>query len=101
MVPVEARSCTDLLCLLIFFAAIGTMCFFGIDGFMNGNPNKLFAPLDAANNFCGFDDDYKDYPFLWVKLSDAGMSVNSIFNTAVCVKSCPKTGELTECKTNS
>jgi len=101
MVPADARSCTDFFCLLVFFAAVGTMCFFGIDGLMNGNPNKLFAPLDAANNFCGIDEEFADYPFLWVKLSGAGLDIKGIFDTGVCVKTCPQKDEVTDCKINA
>ena len=47
------RGCNDVLCLLLFFAFLGSMGFLTFYGYQNGNVAKLIAPLDADNNFCG------------------------------------------------
>jgi len=59
---------------------------FGMYGFIKGEPKKLFAPLDASNNFCGVGD-YKDFPRMTINLKKA--TVNEIFGNSECVKECP------------
>lgn len=46
------------------------------------------APLDAANNFCGFED-MKGYPNLLLTDFSSIKNPVSILGTGVCVKECP------------
>ena len=57
----RSRGCTDCLCVLIFFAFITAMGACTVYGFKNGQVNRLTAPIDANNNFCGFGK-MKGYP---------------------------------------
>lgn len=103
---VEDRGCTDILCLLIFMAFIGTMGVCTYYGYKNGNIDKYFAPLDGRDKFCGIDDGedkYKDYPYLYfTKIEDNPNSYAQIFQYAVCVKKCPvKQSRLIECHPES
>lgn len=82
------RSCTDILCLVIFWAFIAGMGFCAIKGSKEGQFDKLIAPLDAAKNFCGIGD-YADYPkLLMTDYSSVNMPL-SILGTGVCIKECP------------
>lgn len=82
------RGCTDILCLLIFWAFIGAMVFLTGFGFKNGQINKLTAPIDASGNFCGFGD-MKDYPKM-ILANFHAYPLTKIPNTGLCVKECPK-----------
>ena len=62
--------------------------------YANGDVNKLTAPLDAANNFCGVDD-YIDYPFLYLTDLD-DINLNEIFTSGICVSTCPETTDISE-----
>lgn len=65
--PRVNRKCTNLLCYIIFVVFNLTMFSFAIYGYINGNPGKLMAPLDADANFCGYTEGYQNYPYgyLW------------------------------------
>ena len=60
------RGCTDLFCLIVFLAFMGTMMGLTIHGFIEGNPEKFVAPYDRSGKFCGHDDGVKDYPYLYM-----------------------------------
>ena len=54
-VPTEDRSCTDILCCLLFIAAIAAfLSIFGI-GIHNGKPKMIFAVWDSSGRPCGMD----------------------------------------------
>lgn len=97
------RCCTDILCLAIFWAFIGAMIYGTWYGFHNGQINKLTAPIDADNNFCGFGE-MKDYPRMILtnfQLTEA----TDILKSGVCIKKCPSTDDTGafaegECKSN-
>lgn len=50
--PKENRSCTDILC-LILFVAFGVACgIIGVYAFENGNPSLLAQPYDPDHKPC-------------------------------------------------
>ena len=55
------RRCTDILCCILFLAFVGGMFAATINGYVQGNPGKLFAPIDGDNKICGYTDGYEDY----------------------------------------
>lgn len=87
---VDDRSCTDLLCLLVFILFLGSMGFCTDYGIKNGDIDKMIAPIDGNGNFCGIDD-YADYSNLY--FTYLGVDIDEIFDSAVCVKSCPSYGD--------
>lgn len=97
------RCCTDWPCLALFWAFIGAMVYATMYGYANGQVDKLTAPIDGANNFCGFGD-YKDYKKMMLT-SFSIMDGAGILRSGVCVKACPdkvaplKEGE--DCKGNA
>lgn len=90
-IPTEKhRRCTDLLCCLIFVAFIVYMGVETVYGYVNGNIDKLLAPIDGNGQICGFTDTVKDYPYLYIDdISTASADPLKFFNYGVCVKSCP------------
>jgi len=56
------------------------------------------APVDADGNLCGFTDETRDYPHLYLyDLEGAIDDTRSMFDYGVCVKTCPTVDSLIEC----
>lgn len=62
---------------------------------MNGDVHKLYAPIDGDNHLCGYgadnaviDGEFRTYNKLFISNLKA-TSVQSIFESGVCVESCP------------
>jgi hypothetical protein len=101
----DDRGCTDILCLIIFFAFLGSMGFLTSFAHKNGNTDLMFASFDGDKIMCGFDeknvrlnpdDEYFEYTKLFLSdltfVNGRGLSgINKIFDSSVCVKECPKT----------
>ena len=82
------RGCTDLFCLIVFLAFMGTMMGLTIHGFIEGNPEKFVAPFDLKGQFCGHDESVVDYPYLYMPNLGTD-SPRDILNSGVCVDECP------------
>lgn len=93
------RSCTDILCLVIFWAFVGSMVFLTSYGLKNGQYDRLMAPLDKDNNFCGFTNpdgaDMTGYPKL-ILTSYVSSNPIDILKSGVCVKTCPSKADAAE-----
>ena len=86
---VRDRPMTDIFCFLMFISYLFVMLYVSFYGMTNGNIRKLMAPLDRNHKFCGFDE-YRDYPNLYVAHGNfTSKSIEEMFNTAICVWSCP------------
>jgi len=85
----EGRSCTDILCLIIFLVFLGAMVVATDYGLENGNIQKLLAPIDGQGKFCGITPGYEDHKYLYLR-NLVGNPIK-IFLGAVCVKECPTT----------
>lgn len=92
----EQRGCTDIPFLIVFWIGMGAMLFLGVDGLMKGNPAKLLAPLDGDDMFCGVSPGYEEYGQLFIPLK--GANLLKLFESAVCVKECPKKDVASVCK---
>ena len=105
----KSRRCTDILCCILFAAFCVGMLASSINGYVNGNPWKLVAPIDGDNNICGYSPGYEGYDKLYINdIADAVDNPANIFKYGVCVRSCPgdasdsieckKTGTVTACQ---
>lgn len=88
----KKRSCTDLLCLFLFF--IFMICWIGVGYFAikKGNFDAIFKPKDSNGRKCGIDNDVLDKPILAFFDLSKCVNLNLKFkcNTPqVCVKECP------------
>ncbi|XP_033634206.1 choline transporter-like protein 4 [Asterias rubens] len=94
--PIHKRSCTDVICCVIFLAflaGIGVVAYFA---FSYGNPDTLLYPSDYQGQLCGVSDTVqtKPYAFYFDLLSCLSSTVLislSCPTPQVCVKSCPNT----------
>ena len=98
--PIGKRSCTDMLCCLIFIIAIVAFCGASSYGYDNGDPSKLLLGWDSDGNACGYSSATKDYEYLYwpeppsADLQAAIVSLDlsvaiEILRIGVCVKECP------------
>ena len=87
----ETRKCRDCFCciiLIVFILGCVVIAFFG---FKKGKPVKILYGYDEDGNACGYDEGYKDYPYLYfysVLSNLKSLNVSKIIN-AICVKDCP------------
>jgi len=90
--PVKNRSCTDILCLLLFVFCIAGWAGVSYIGFRDGNPELLIYPTNSTGQICGQGEN-AEKPFLFFQnlLVCASMSsvVNGCPTPQVCVKECP------------
>jgi hypothetical protein len=92
---VKERGIADFLCLLIFIAFLSAMGFCTYWGNKHGQLEKLMAPLDGDDNFCGFTTgtlDLAEFPKLFITDLTFG-TPKEIFKKGVCVKTCPQKGD--------
>ena len=59
----EGRSCTDIICLLLFIVYMLGWIAVGIYGFMHGNPWRIIYPSNSDGDICG-SGDLSDKPYL-------------------------------------
>lgn len=86
----ENRGCTNVFCLLIYFATLIGMVVLAVYGIKNGQVNKMIAPIDTDDHFCGTTTGYEDYPKMYfTKLDTPSINIWGIFDSGVCVKECP------------
>ncbi|XP_061169657.1 choline transporter-like protein 2 [Saccostrea echinata] len=95
--PIKNRSCTDIICCLLFLIFLAGMVVCSAIGYARGNPYKLLYPTDSSGNICGYDTGYTDKPYLvyfdMLKCAKSGSAViiTGCSTPQVCVKTCPST----------
>jgi hypothetical protein len=120
---IRDRTCTDIFCLLLFFAFIGAMCFCVFVGYSQGELDKVIAPIDPNQHFCGVKHWKKDkarkpleergepeydntgYPYLFFPgLNPDGdkLGLATVLKDSFCVAECPgKEAKQVECASGS
>ncbi|XP_074655894.1 choline transporter-like protein 2 isoform X3 [Tubulanus polymorphus] len=92
--PIKNRSCTDIICCLLFFVFILGLVAVAFLAFSRGDPKMLLYPTDSEGNICGTGK-FTDRPnlFFFDLLACARMgpavAINGCPTPQVCVKSCP------------
>jgi solute carrier family 44 (choline transporter-like protein), member 2/4/5 len=82
--PLSSRSCTDLLCLLLFIAFLLTSTAIQLFAWSTGSPQKLLQPYDVDHNGCGLSGtNTQDFPYVYFA---APLSQSAALYTTVCVK---------------
>ena len=74
----KSRSCTDILCILLFIVFIGGWVGVGVIGFMSGDPEQLVFPSNSQGEICGRGD-YQDKPALFFHDPIKCVSVTAVF----------------------
>uniref|UniRef100_A0A6M2DWF0 Choline transporter-like protein n=1 Tax=Xenopsylla cheopis TaxID=163159 RepID=A0A6M2DWF0_XENCH len=89
--PIKHRSCTDIICLIIFLAFVIAWIGIGIYAVTNGDIDKVLHPDDSLKRKCGVHPDVKDKPYLLffdlVKCAKSGQG--PCYTPQVCVDKCP------------
>lgn len=92
--PMKNRSCTDIICCLLFVICVTAMVAVSAWGYAYGDPKKLIYPVDSDGNMCGVGD-YASKPYLHyfdilqcTKVGVAAIAAGCP-TPSVCVASCP------------
>jgi len=98
--PIENRSCTDVICCILFTLFVLGFIVVGALAFLWGNPKTLLYPTDSQGNLCGDEGEFKDRPnLLFFDLMEClpkEYNLNTLTSIPkcpteqICVKSCPK-----------
>ena len=84
----EDRGCTDILCLLVWIAFLGSVVFLAVYGAKTGNIPKLIAPVNGDLQLCGAASDFKTYKYLYFTNFQV-QNIKNLFTSGVCVDECP------------
>ncbi|XP_067460909.1 choline transporter-like protein 5-A isoform X1 [Thunnus thynnus] len=93
--PVRRRSCTDVLCCLIFIIVIFSYVALGIVAWLHGDPRKVLHPTDSYGQFCGqkgTSNAKKPILFYFniLKCANPAILINlQCPTTQMCVSKCP------------
>ncbi|XP_076844718.1 choline transporter-like protein 2 isoform X2 [Brachyhypopomus gauderio] len=93
--PIQNRSCTDIICCILFIVAIVGYFAVGILAWSQGDPRKVIYPTDSKGQFCGqIGTPLENKPFLFYFniLKCASPMVLLAFQcptTQLCVEACP------------
>ncbi|CAK6974265.1 choline transporter-like protein 5-A [Scomber scombrus] len=93
--PVRRRSCTDVLCCLIFIIVIFAYVALGIVAWLHGDPRKVLHPTDSYGQFCGqkgTSNAKKPILFYFniLKCANPAILINlQCPTTQMCVSKCP------------
>eukprot|EP00825_Cyclidium_porcatum_P019462 TRINITY_DN220_c0_g1_i3.p1 TRINITY_DN220_c0_g1~~TRINITY_DN220_c0_g1_i3.p1 ORF type:complete len:664 (-),score=98.29 TRINITY_DN220_c0_g1_i3:141-2132(-) len=86
--PIENRSCTDILCCLLFLASIAVMVYLTIIAYTKGDVWRVLAAWDPDSRACGVGD-YKDYKYIYFSIPCPDTTILKTYN--ICVDKCPIT----------
>ncbi|KAJ6641805.1 Choline transporter-like 2 [Pseudolycoriella hygida] len=93
--PLSKRSCTDVICLLIFIAFLACWGVVGYYAIKNGDIDRLLVPTDSQGRKCGVDSEVISKPYLVFfnleKCIDPLVPINGCPTPQVCVEKCPDT----------
>lgn len=85
------RSCTDVLCILLFLVFAGGWIGVGILGLLGGDPEQLVYPSNSRGEICGRGE-HEDKPYVLFHDPTKCLSLSAIFGCPtpqICVESCP------------
>ncbi|XP_053448494.1 choline transporter-like protein 5 isoform X2 [Nycticebus coucang] len=94
--PVANRSCTDVLCCVVFVLVIVGYILLGLVAWVHGDPRRVAYPTDSQGHFCGqkgTPNENKTILFYFNLLSCTNPSVMITLQcptTQICVSKCPE-----------
>ncbi|XP_069783616.1 choline transporter-like protein 2 isoform X2 [Narcine bancroftii] len=97
--PIKNRSCTDVICCLIFIVSIIGYIIVGIVAWTNGDPRKVIYATDSRGEFCGqigSTNEHKPFLFYFNILKCASpllLLKLQCPTTQICVQKCPDSFE--------
>ncbi|XP_069551132.1 choline transporter-like protein 5-B isoform X1 [Brachyistius frenatus] len=93
--PVHQRSCTDVVCCVIFVIAILSYIALGTVAWIHGDPRKVVYPTDSHGQFCGQQNTHNVnkailFYFNMLKCASPAVLINlQCPTTQLCVSKCP------------
>nr|XP_054759375.1 choline transporter-like protein 4 [Lytechinus pictus] len=92
--PIENRSCTDVICCVIFLAFIGGQGVIAYLAFTTGDPNTIIHPTDYQGKICGSAPGKTNLTNLFYFDLLSCLSYSNVFSLRcdaprVCVETCP------------
>ncbi|KAJ8267431.1 hypothetical protein COCON_G00126030 [Conger conger] len=96
--PIHRRGCTDIICCILFMAAIAGYLVVGIMAWLYGDPRHVLYPRNSTGMFCGLGLNKEKSTVLYFDIIKCATVTNimaSALNglqcptTQVCVKQCP------------
>ncbi|XP_031415079.1 choline transporter-like protein 5-A isoform X1 [Clupea harengus] len=93
--PIHNRSCTDVLCCVIFMLVIIGYIALGIVAWLHGDPRKVVYPTDSSGQFCGQKGTANEkkpilFYFNILKCANPAVLVNlQCPTTQMCISKCP------------
>ncbi|XP_034737304.1 choline transporter-like protein 5-B isoform X4 [Etheostoma cragini] len=93
--PVHKRSCTDVVCCVIFIIVILGYIALGTVAWIHGDPRKVVYPTDSHGQFCGHQDTPNAnkailFFFNMLKCANPAVLINlQCPTTQLCVSKCP------------
>ena len=88
----KSRSCTDILCILLFLVFLGGWVGVGVLGFLHGDPEQLIYPSNSRGEICGRGE-LADKPSLFFHDLSQCLKLGAVFGCStpqVCVAECPQ-----------
>ena len=107
--PVEDRSCTDVICCLVFLAFLVGLVGVSGYGLVYGDPMLFLTMWDADGNGCGASGNAtEEYPYLYWPIIDLDkakndkgqIDVKELLKFGTCVKECPLATGKVDCYRN-
>uniref|UniRef100_A0ABM5FHK6 Choline transporter-like protein n=1 Tax=Pogona vitticeps TaxID=103695 RepID=A0ABM5FHK6_9SAUR len=96
--PIQKRSCTDVICCVLFLAFIAGYIVVGILAWLYGDPRQVIYPRNSTGAYCGIGSN-SDKPYLlYFNIMKCVMGLNTMVTamnglqcptTQICVSSCP------------
>uniref|UniRef100_A0A4X1VCQ7 Choline transporter-like protein n=1 Tax=Sus scrofa TaxID=9823 RepID=A0A4X1VCQ7_PIG len=96
--PIRNRSCTDIICCVLFFVFILGYIAVGLVAWVYGDPQQVLYPRNSSGAYCGIGEN-KDKPYLlYFNIFSCVLTTNIIAvaqngldcpTPQVCVSSCP------------
>ncbi|KAK3087196.1 hypothetical protein FSP39_002993 [Pinctada imbricata] len=92
--PIKNRSCTDIICCLLFIIFIAGLAVVAYFAFRYGDPRLLIYPVNSDNEVCGYGKQVgKPYLHFFDMIEcgrmGVGVFVNGCPTPQVCVSECP------------
>jgi len=79
------RSCTDIICCILFVLNVAVMLGFAIYGYGNGDTTNVYRGTDELGNVCGgSNSSAQAFPYMYVY-----NPVGSVLSKRTCIEQCP------------
>ena len=87
--PAAKRSCTDMICWVIWIAACAFWVFSVFYGIGKGDPKKVFAAWDEDGQQCGYSTVTKSYSYAYFYTVLDVSYISTVQTRVICVSGCP------------